>query len=188
MKVSLRKAKALQTSIQDIIKELDHSDTVNISIFQSPSMELAKASRKFDADMSRHLNLLSALYAIRGAVGKANAESGIDMALTASALINKSLEVKERFTKATTRFDDAVLEGKLSKLGNGQKESMYAQHMDSITAPILTKQQIDSIKLDVASLKKKKQQLADSILELNIRTEITLSDDVIGVLKEENLI
>jgi hypothetical protein len=37
-------------------------------------------------------------------------------------------------------------------------------------------------------LKKEKQNINDKVLELNVRTEITLADDTVKVLKTEGLL
>ncbi|CAB4129754.1 hypothetical protein UFOVP116_104 [uncultured Caudovirales phage] len=185
MKVSLRKAKVLQTSIQDLIKEININTTIELNEFQDVNSELTKATIQLETNAVRYANLLSAQYAIRSAVGKANSDAGIDTALTATAMIGKSLEFKTQLSKAASRLDDIVLKGKIERLRRASSDSHY---LDSVTAPILSEKQIAVYKSDVVALKKKQQQLADSILELNIRTEITLSDDVVTVLKAEGLI
>lgn len=186
MKVSLRKAKALQTSIQSAISDLEISNTTVVSIFQDPEAKIKEASSKFDEDMTRQANLLTTLYAIRGAVGKANAESGIDMALTALALISKTLELKERFAKSPVQWEPQVIKGKIEKIKQSDPKFDYTD--DSVMAPVLTQRQIGSLKTDITAMKKKQQALSDSVLDLNSRTEITLSNDVVAVLQSENLI
>jgi hypothetical protein len=48
--------------------------------------------------------------------------------------------------------------------------------------------QIDQAKTEIKHLKKQKQKLNDEILELNIKTEIPLSGDVVATLQAEGLI
>jgi hypothetical protein len=53
---------------------------------------------------------------------------------------------------------------------------------------VISQEQIDQIKVEIKNLKKQKQKLNDEVLELNIKTEIPLSDDVVTTLTEEGLI
>ena len=52
----------------------------------------------------------------------------------------------------------------------------------------LSKEQIAQAKAEVLNLKKQKQQLNDEVLELNIKTEIPLSEDVVASLQAEGLL
>jgi predicted nucleic acid-binding Zn-ribbon protein len=53
---------------------------------------------------------------------------------------------------------------------------------------VVSQEQIDQVKAEIQNLKKQKQKLNDEILELNIKTEIPLSDDVVATLTQEGLI
>jgi len=52
----------------------------------------------------------------------------------------------------------------------------------------LTKEQIDTAKSMIRDLRNQKQKLNDEILELNVRTEITLTNDVEQILRTEGLV
>ena len=185
MKISLRKAKALQTSITEAMKNIKLNVNVDINEFQDAVAEVNSANAVFVTESSRYLNLLSALYSIRGAVGKENSESGIDLLLTAEALVSKTLEFQELFVGAPTQWDASVLTGKVAKLKNPTNE--YRSD-DYISAPILTAAQLNTVKISILELKKKRQNLANSILEANIKSTITISDEVMLVLRTESLI
>ena len=47
---------------------------------------------------------------------------------------------------------------------------------------------LDNIKKEIKNLKKQKQKLNDEVLELNIKTEIPLSDDTVETLNNEGLL
>jgi uncharacterized protein YdcH (DUF465 family) len=57
-----------------------------------------------------------------------------------------------------------------------------------VSTSVLSKEQIAQAKAEVLNLKKQKQQLNDEVLELNIKTEIPLSDDVVASLQAEGLL
>jgi hypothetical protein len=47
---------------------------------------------------------------------------------------------------------------------------------------------MDQITAEIKNLKKQKQKINDEVLELNIKTEIPLSEDVVATLTAEGLI
>jgi hypothetical protein len=49
-------------------------------------------------------------------------------------------------------------------------------------------EQIEQAKAEVKNLKKQKQKINDEVLELNIKTEIPLSEDVVATLTAEGLL
>jgi hypothetical protein len=53
---------------------------------------------------------------------------------------------------------------------------------------VLGLEQIAQAKTEILSLKKQKQKINDEVLELNIKTEIPLTEDVVAVLQAEALI
>jgi uncharacterized protein YdcH (DUF465 family) len=57
-----------------------------------------------------------------------------------------------------------------------------------VSTSILGKEQIAQAKAEILNLKKQKQQLNDEVLELNIKTEVPLSDDTVATLQAEGLI
>lgn len=185
MKISLRKAKALQNSITEALQNIKLNVTVDINEFQDATAVLSAANAGFIADSSRYLSLLTALYAIRSAVGKENSDSGIDMMLTAAALVTKTLEFQELFVAAPTCWENNVLTGKLAKLKTTTSDYHTADHVE---APILTADQLHTLKIGILELKKKKQHLTNSILEANIKSAITLSEEVQLILRKESLI
>jgi uncharacterized protein YdcH (DUF465 family) len=57
-----------------------------------------------------------------------------------------------------------------------------------VTTTVVSKEQIAQAKAEILNLKKSKQKLNDEILELNIKTEIPLSDETAAVLQAEGLL
>ena len=140
---------------------------------------------------SRRQRLLLALYNIRGLVGTANAQSGIDLKLATAAFIEKRIAQLDELAKLSAVTDLAVITGKLDKIKNHENEnsrrSIYG-YVDTVSTTVISQEQIDQIKVEIKNLKKQKQKLNDEVLELNIKTEIPLSDDVVTTLTEEGLI
>lgn len=191
MQISLRKANAVQNSINEAIKGIKISATVEINEFQSVEAELTKANNELFANDSRRQRLLLSLYNIRGLVGTANAQSGIDLKLATAAFIDKRLTQLEELAKADTVTDLAVINGKMDKIRNDKSETARSRiygYQDTVSTGIISKEQQDQVKAEIQNLKKQKQKLNDEVLELNIKTEIPLSEDVVKTLNDEGLI
>ena len=192
MNLTLRKANAVQAGINDAIKSIKIEATLELNEFQDVQAALVKANETLFANDSRRQRLLLALYNIRGLVGTANAQSGIDMKLATAAFIEKRMGQLDELSKLSAVTDLAVINGKLDKIRNDKGEntrrSLYGHSGDTVSTTVVSQDQIDQVKAEIKNLKKQKQKLNDEILELNIKTEIPLSDDVVATLTQEGLI
>jgi uncharacterized protein YdcH (DUF465 family) len=191
MNISLRKSSAIQNGINDAIKSIKIEATLELNEFQDVVAELKKANDALFTNDSRRQRLLLALYNIRGLVGTANAQSGIDLKLATAAFIEKRIAQLDELAKLAAVTELAVINGKLDKIRNDKSENSRSRiygYSDTVTTTVVSQEQIDQIKAEIQNLKKQKQKLNDEILELNIRTEIPLSEDVVKTLTEEGLI
>ena len=191
MNITLRKASAIQNSINDAVKSIKVELTVELNEFVNVETALAKANGDMVANDGRRQRLTMALYNIRALVGTANAQSGIDTNLAKAAFIDKRIGQLEELAKATEITDLDVIKGKLDKIKNDKGEtsrrSIYG-YSDTVSTSVMSKAQIDQAKAEILNLKNQKQKLNDEILELNIKNEIPLSDDVVATLLAEGLI
>ena len=191
MNLTLRKANAVQAGINDAIKGIKIEATLELNEFQDVVAELKKANDTLFTNDSRRQRLLLALYNIRGLVGTANAQSGIDLKLATAAFIDKRMAQLDELAKLAAVTDLAVINGKLEKIKNDKGEtsrrSIYGYN-DTVSTTVVSQEQIDQVKAEIQNLKKQKQKINDEVLELNIRTEIPLSDEVVKTLSEEGLI
>lgn len=191
MNISLRKANAVQAGINDAIKSIDIKTSIELNEFQDVAVELKKANDVLFANDARRQRLLLALYNVRGLVGAANAQSGIDMKLATAAFLDKRLAQLDTLAKLEPVTDLAVINGKLEKIRNDKSETARSRiygYNDTVSTTVIGAEQIAQVKTEVQNLKKQKQKLNDEILELNIKTEIPLSDDVVATLQAEGLI
>lgn len=191
MNISLRKAGALQNSIQDAIKGIEISASIELNEFQDVATELKKANDKLFANDSRRQRLLVALYNIRGLIGSANTQCGIDMKLATAAFLDKRVSQLDELAKLQAVTDLVVITGKLEKIRNDKSETSRSRiygYADTVTTSVIGAEQLDQIKAEIKNLKKQKQKLNDEVLELNIKTEIPLSDEVVKTLQVEGLV
>ena len=189
MNISLRKASAIQNSVNEAIKGIKIDTSIEVNEFQNAQEEIQKANTLLIANDGRRQKLLLALYNIRGLVGTANSNCGIDLALAKAAFIDKRIVQLTEVATLTPVSDLAVINGKLDKIRNRKEESrsIYGRD-DTVSTSVVGRDQIDQAKAEIQNLKKQKQKINDEVLELNIKTEIPLSNDVVATLQAEGLI
>ena len=190
MNITLRKANAVQNSINDAVKNIKVELNVELNEFQNVEEAITKANNTLVENDGRRQKLTMALYNIRALVGTANAASGIDTALAKAAFIDKRVAQLEQLAGSSEMTSLEVIKGKLEKIKNLKDEarSRIYGYGDTVTTAVLSREQIAQAKAEILSLKKQKQKLNDEILELNIKTEIPLADDTVAVLQAEGLL
>jgi hypothetical protein len=190
MNITLRKASAIQNTILDAIKAIKVTHTVELNEFQNPETEIKRANDELVKNDQRRASLLTAYYNIRGLVAQANSSAGIDLLLTKAAFIDKRVGQVEELAGATAMTDLAVITGKIEKLKArpaDARASIYGYN-DTVSTSVLAQAQVDQAKKQISDLKKQKQKINDEVLELNIKTEIPLSDEIANVLAQEGLV
>jgi hypothetical protein len=188
MKITLRKANALQNTIQDHIKTFEIKTSVSLNEFQSIEGELSLARGAVVENDLKRARLTKALYGIRARVGRANVESGVSDLLAEAAFVDKRLGHLKGLTESKAVEEAVVLAGKVEKLrGTDAKTRMYGYN-DTVDTGVLTPEQIEGYKADMRRLKKEKQSINDKVLELNVRTEIDLDADTVALLQAEQLV
>ena len=123
-------------------------------------------------------------------MGTANSSCPIDLSLAKAAFIDKRIAQLTELSTLSPVSDLAVINGKLDKIRNRKEESrasLYGRD-DTVSTSVVSKAQIDQAKAEIQNLKKQKQKINDEVLELNIKTELPLSDDVVATLTAEGLI
>ena len=190
MNITLRKANAIQNSINDAVKNIKVELTIELNEFQNIEEAISAANNKLIENDGRRQKLTMSLYNIRALVGTANAASGIDTALAKAAFIDKRIAQLEQLAGSAEMTSLEVIKGKIEKIKNLKDEarSRIYGYGDTVSTGILSKEQIAQAKAEILSLKKQKQKLNDEILELNIKTEIPLSDDTVELLQAEGLL
>jgi hypothetical protein len=184
MNLTLRKANAVQTLINDTLKSLEFKNTVTIDEFQNVGETLSLAQDKFSADIARRERLLEALYAIRKGVSQANAQFGIDTKLADIAHLEKQIQFYSKYVSEKVQESLEVIENRLNKIRN--KGEGYYQ--DSITVSLFNSNDLTNFKNIVTFSRKQKQKAQDEILELNVQTVIEITEEVEKTLKFEGIL
>ena len=190
MNISLRKANAIQASINDALRSVKITTRTEINEFQDAKTEMVTANNTLFANDARRQKLLLALYNIRGLVGQANAVSGIDTNLAKAAFVDKRIAQLQEIADLTALTAVDVIKGKIEKIKSrpaDARASVYGYN-DTVSTAVVSQEQIDQAKAEILNLKKSKQKLNDEVLEANIKTEIPLSEDVVQTLQAEGLL
>jgi len=188
MKITLRKANAVQLAINDIVKSLKFETNVALNEFQDVDQTLQDTAAKFMVNVDRRRALTNALYDIRLAVGTANNQAGIDNRLTTIAHLDKQIQFYTEISQADARESIEVVKGKLDKIRNRKEESRLYGYNDSVATGLFSDGDLAVFKTAVKDMKKQKQKLQDEVLELNVRTEIEVNDTTAEVLTAEGLV
>ena len=189
MKLTLRKASALQQSIQEAIRHIEVKTTIALNQFQGDAVLASARQTAIDND-SRRYNLTKVLYTIRAKVGTANDANGISSKLTLAACIDKRIGQLQGFVSTDSLQEDAVVvNGKLEQLRNDKSDrrTMYG-YSDTVNTGVFTAEDVANFKKEQQDLKKQKQTLNDEILELNVRSEIELDENTVFTLQQEGLV
>ena len=191
MNITLRKAAALQNAIQETLRGIEVKLTVQINEFEDPAAVLDRANADALANDQRRESLLKALYTIRSQVGQTNAVVGISERLAQAAFVDKRIGTLNAFLQQDAVQDSmAVITGKVDKLKNDKgdgRRSLYGYN-DYFGTGVLVPEQVERFKAEQLSLKKQKQKINDEILELNVRTEISLDEVTLAVLTQEGIL
>ena len=189
MKISLRKANALQNSINEALRHVDVKTKVSLNEFQDAEGVLAVSAADAKKNIDRRVSLTNALYDIRGGVGYVNHAAGVDEKLTEIARLEKQIQLYTAYVGVEAREAAAVIAGKLDKIRNDKSErrSIYG-YGDTVDSSVFTAEDIAAFKAVVANLKKQKQALQDAVLEANVRNEVVLKQTTVETLTAENLL
>jgi hypothetical protein len=188
MKITLRKANALQTVIQEFIRGIEIKPTVHLNEFEDAEVTLFALNTQLVAKDDLRDRLTRIVYRIRGSVGVANAASGVSDRLAESAYIDRRIAHMTELAKSTAQESVGIVQSKLEKLRNTETKSRMYGYGDTVEVGVLRQDQIDAYKGIVLHLKKQKQKLNDEVLELNVRTEIELSDETVAELQQVGLL
>lgn len=189
MKITLRKACAVQAAIVEAVEKLEFDPKIEINEFQRPDDEILKAYDKFISNGDRREALLDALYEIRKSVAKANAgASGVSDLLADIARVDKDIRFYSYVDSVKPRLSNEVLVGKLAKLKESTETRSIYGRGDSVSTTIFDEVDLDVMRQTLQKSKKQKQKLQDALLEANIRNEIELSEAAEATLVNEDLV
>ena len=187
MKVSLRRSAVIQQEINNRLRNSDLlASSAELTEFHDVQTEMACREDKFASELTLRKQLIGVLFSIREQVGQKNAESGIDRLLTNNAQIDRLMALNNQVLEANDMRPITELEARVEKLKTQSAES-YRLY-ETVSASVVSDAMKQAATDENAQLKKQKQKNNDQVLELNIRTEIELSDEQCAILTSINIL
>ena len=194
MQINLRKASALQSDIQSLIRSIRVETRASFEDRDAVAEEMTEAISEWRTNLERKTDLINVLFGIREKVGVANAECGLNTKLTEHRRISEQRELLEDTVdgrRGRMLTIEQVVE-KLTKMEErveNAKEALFGRSRDiEVYTELLDKEDLDSYRKEIRSLKKLQRSINEEVLELNIRTHIVLSEAEVEVLRNEDLV
>ncbi len=188
MKINLRRAAALQNSINDALKGISLETQVVLDEFQDAEAVILHRRAQLERNRGLRQELNTVLYDIRRAVGEANRVAGVDSQLTEIARMDQQLRDLVTLSQAQERLKPEVVAGRLEKMRHDTSERARIYGEPTVETSVLTAEDLAAYRQGVQTLRKQRQAAQDEVLNLNVRTEITLSDHSVAVLGQAGLI
>lgn len=192
MQINLRKANAIQAEIRRAIGQVNAKDSIAVSEFVSDvEATISKAALEFRQSLDRKEALNKALFQIRAAVGRANAQSGINDTLAEIQLVDARIAIKNVIASATLKKDISEINARIVKLKQAQtseRMSLYGDRYNNVDTGVVSENDVLVAKTELKALKRERQGLNDKLLQLNVNTLIDLTDATKVTLQEEGLI
>jgi hypothetical protein len=187
MKLTLRKANAIQVAINEMIKGLDLSTSVTLNEFEEVQEQIDAVRNRFWTHAATRNKLTMALYEIRAKVARANAESGINDHLANVAYLEKQISHNTMLASKGAQTALRVLNGQVKKLSE-IKEDGYGYSRRDVVTSIFTEEEVEDFKRTAADFKREKQRIQDLLLELNVQTEIQLDEETARFLEKADIL
>jgi len=187
MKLTLRKANAVQAAINEMIKNLDLPTQVELNEFELVEDQIDSVRDRFWIHAATRNKLVAALYEIRAKVAQANAEVGINDHLANVAYLEKQISYNNMLAGKGAQTALKVLNGRLKKQSaESTDRRMYG--FEGVTTSIFTEEEIEDFRRTAADFKREKQRVQDELLELNVQTEIDLDDETARFLEKADIL
>lgn len=187
MKLTLRKANAVQAAINEAIKGLDLDTTVTLNEFEEVKDQIQTVRDRFFAAHDTRTDLMKVLYEIRAKVAQANASAGINDMLSSVAQAEKIIGFNTMLAGKGAQTSLRVLNGQVKKNAEAKDEG-YGYSRRDVSTSIFTDDEVEGFKRTAADYKRTKQRLQDELLERNVQTTIELTEASVAALKAADIV
>tara|TARA_B100001093_G_scaffold173961_1_gene166787 strand:- start:15424 stop:16002 length:579 start_codon:yes stop_codon:yes gene_type:complete len=189
--VNLRKAAALQSEINGIIRDINLNVQSSFDDKDRVVEEMKENTELWKNNLIRLRVLNSVLFSMREKVAHKNMEIGISKLLTeereVTNIVNWLSELVDD-SKSVRRYTAEEIINRMEKLEKqGEDSPRYLRGM-SVSTVLISKEEVEEYRKEIRTCKKHRQKITDKLLELNVSTTIRLSDKEEKVLQEEDLI
>jgi len=190
MEVSLRKADQLANAIKELLQNNTINTTIALNAFDA-NWQAKMAAQRIDAadKVTRLTKLYQALAGVRTAVGKANAECGINDLLTADNCHKQVLALLSTVAQAEPAGDDSVIQCNLTaRQTKGETSRFSYDNNYDMAVNLLDSAYLETIRKNMFEIKKQRREISDELIAKNVTVKVKLPEFVVEILRAENLI
>lgn len=190
MEVSLRKADQLANAIKELLQNNTINTTIALNAFDA-NWQAKMAAQRIDAadKVTRLTKLYQALAGVRTAVGKANAECGINDLLTADNCHKQVLALFSTVAQAEPAGDDSVIQCNLTaRQTKGETSRFSYDNNYDMAVNLLDSAYLETIRKNMFEIKKQRREISDELIAKNVTVKVKLPEFVVEILRAENLI
>jgi hypothetical protein len=172
MKITLRKAHAIQFQIIEAISKIRTTNHAAIDPYESDVDTVIEEAKIILTDnLETRVQLEHVLLSIRLAVSKANAMHNVNTLLTKLAASQRMLDIYGCIP-TTPVLSNEIMTGRMTKARAAESD-----YVASIATGLLNQSDLVEIDTVVNALELSKIDIKDELLKINISNHITLSDE-----------
>ena len=192
MKVTLRKASALQAAVSNLIGEIYARPVVSVDDESVLAEDVAQAKEDYRTNLRRLRSLIEVKYSLRKAIGDLNLSSGVTSLLTQEREIAELMGELDNVVERTNGrcFTVEQMQAKFDKHNQrvALSGSSYMGRSITVETDLISKEEVAELRKEILSLKRQRQTVNDRVLEINVSTYVTLTDAEEKILMDEGLI
>ena len=191
MKITLRKASALQAAVSNLISETYARPVFSVDDESLLAEEVPQAREEYETNLRRLRSLIEVKYSLRKAIGDMNLSAGVTSLLTQEREITELMgELESVVDRVNGRcFTVEQIQAKFDKHNQrvALAGSSYMGRSISVDTDLISKEEVDELRKEILSLKRQRQTVNDRVLEINVSTYVTLTDAEETILMDEGL-
>ena len=192
MKITLRKASALQAAVSNLIGEIYARPVVSVDDESVLAEDVAQAKEDYGTNLRRLRSLIEVKYSLRKAIGDLNLSSGVTSLLTQEREIAELMGELDNVVERTNGrcFTVEQMQAKFDKHNQrvALSGSSYMGRSITVETDLISKEEVAELRKEILSLKRQRQTVNDRVLEINVSTYVTLTDAEEKILMDEGLI
>jgi len=189
MKINLRKAAAIQAEIKNYLNDLDTKTDIEVPLnIDEAKVIMSDSLNKLNNNVQVAMRLTSILAEIRMNVARANTLSGISDLLTAENSFKNSFKLLESFKNARLVPSDTMLKTAVDKSLATDNNGYYGSRSTTMSVSFVNEDFLNQVKQELTRHKRERTKINESLLALNVQTEIELKESDYEYLVELGVI
>ena len=189
MEFNLRKARKLEQTIQSHVDEMKiavETDVRALGEDHEREQKVRAARTELLAQKSLRESLIRARFEIRRMIGQLNEQTGLNSLMTRREEVQALLKLKLSDAEAC----DLVQMKDLAEARKRQLEKGESGYHSGVTVriPVPSEEDISRFRAEAAELRRELEDLEDQLSQKNIGAKLTLSAEVVALLRSQDLL